>query len=563
MQTIFDGVADVPQILAGVDAFIADHPIVSAITAMIGIALLGLGYLAVRAALRAGKRLPSLLISRLSPRPSEDTLTVIAAGIATAVSASGMWQFFERIMPAVPWYWRVAMFAFIEVAVITSAVRAKRSMKEKYSAGVDGMAVWALTSLSAVLSAMEAASVPEALFRLAAPLVAAWLWERGMAIERHRLTGLAGIHWRITPERILVRVGLAEAQDRTADEVDAHRRLTRVALAAKRVHQLRQANASDRKLRAAFTRRDRALDQAVEHTDLARNKATQATLLDIVTTLGGGDSITALLETAAAPWADLDHPALRQDDEPAETRQEARAAIAAYEDWKRPKIVPFVLTPPPALAQQDMTGSVSSNGRPANGHAHIVTAPATIVLPTPPVSDPVSDLRPEKWPLKDDDARTITHTNADTEPLTDTGSDSDQTREHDDEEPDDRGRPNDQDNQVAEEWIRRRCRGTNGVGRRPSWSDVATRYGFSVGWGGKRVKAVQERMTVQGYRFADDGTVLAPPKSRTESLTAEHGSGDHDASAEASAKEQLLHDLGLPVDEPGPYVVNGSVPTTN
>ncbi|WP_433241447.1 hypothetical protein ACQPYK_36240 [Streptosporangium sp. CA-135522] len=226
------------------------------------------------------------------------------------MSASGMWQFFERIMPAVPWYWRVAMFAFIEVAVITSAVRAKRSMKEKYSAGVDGMAVWALTSLSAVLSAMEAASLPEAVFRLAAPLVAAWLWERGMAIERHRLTGLAGIHWRITPERILVRLGLAEARDRTASEVDTHRRLTRFALAAKRVHQSRQANASGRKIRSAVTKRDRALDQAVEHTDLARNKATQATLLDIATALGGGDSITALLEIAAAPWADLDHPAV-------------------------------------------------------------------------------------------------------------------------------------------------------------------------------------------------------------------------------------------------------------
>ncbi|MFD8558220.1 hypothetical protein ACFV1N_13145 [Streptosporangium canum] len=310
MQTLTDLVGGVPQILANADNFISDHPIVSAIVAAVALVIAVLGYLAGRAALRAGKRLPVFLASRIAPRPVEDTLTVIAAGIATVVSASGMWQFFERIMPGVDWPWRLIMFAFIEVAVITSAVRAKRSMKAKYSAGVDGIAVWTLTSLSAVLSAMEAASLPEGVFRLAAPLVAAWLWERGMAIERHRITGLAGIHWRITPERILVRLGLAEAKDRTASEVDIHRRLTRVALAAKRVHQLAEAGASKRRIKAAITKRDRALDRAVEHTDLARDKTKQATLLDIVTTLGGGNSITSILETAAAPWADLDHPAV-------------------------------------------------------------------------------------------------------------------------------------------------------------------------------------------------------------------------------------------------------------
>src|SRR5690606_18567180 len=111
------------------------------------------------------------------------------------------------------------------------------------SAGIDGTAVWVLTCLTAILSSLEAESPPEFIFRLAAPLVAAWLWERGMAIERQRITGRARINWRFTPERVMVRLGLAEANDRTASEVDAHRRLTRVALAAKHARALREAGA--------------------------------------------------------------------------------------------------------------------------------------------------------------------------------------------------------------------------------------------------------------------------------------------------------------------------------
>lgn len=101
--------------------------------------------------LRAGRR---TLRRALTDRPTEDTLTIVAAGIATAVSAQGMWQFFERVLPDTHWTLRVLMFAFIEAAMVTSAYRARRSMRETLRAGVDGLAVWALTGLSAVLSTL-------------------------------------------------------------------------------------------------------------------------------------------------------------------------------------------------------------------------------------------------------------------------------------------------------------------------------------------------------------------------------------------------------------------------
>ncbi|MBB4916352.1 hypothetical protein ACFY19_24270 [Streptosporangium saharense] len=280
-----------------ITAFASDKPVVTVIICVIGLALLGVAYLAVRALYRAANQ---FFHRYVAPRPAEDILTIVAASIATGVSAQGMWRFSGDVL-GFDGPLRLLLFAFIEVAVITSAVRARRNMRENYSAGIDGIAVWTLTGLSAVLSSMDARSLAEAVFRLAAPLVAAWLWERGMAIERHRITGRHRINWRLTPERMLVRVGLAEVSDRTASEVDAHRRLTRVALAAKRARALREAGASDRKMRGALTKLDKAMDRAVEHTGLAVDSARQEALLSQIGALYNTSALIDL--TPPVPWA--------------------------------------------------------------------------------------------------------------------------------------------------------------------------------------------------------------------------------------------------------------------
>ncbi|MDX3111678.1 hypothetical protein [Nonomuraea angiospora] len=256
-------------------AFVTEKPLATAVIALLSLAGLALAFLVLRIVWRATAWLFSRYVAN---RPIEDVLTIVAASIATGVSAQGMWRFSGDVL-GLDGPLRLLLFAFIEVAIITSAVRARRNMRENFSAGIDGIAVWALTCLTAVLSSMDARSLPEAVFRLAAPLVAAWLWERGMAIERHRIRGTGRINWRLTPERLLVRVGLAEVSDRTASEVDAHRRLTRVALAAKRAKALRENGASERKMRAALAKLDKAMDQAVEHTGLAVDQGRQEALL--------------------------------------------------------------------------------------------------------------------------------------------------------------------------------------------------------------------------------------------------------------------------------------------
>jgi hypothetical protein len=236
--------------------------------------VLPLAWWAGRCAVRAGRAI-GRSVAKID---LADLLTYLAAGLATAVAAQGMWRFFGDVLQLPPAL-RLLMFGFIELAVVTSAVRARRAVRERGEGGVDAVAVWVLTSLSAVLSATDARSLAETVFRLAAPLVAAWLWERGMAVERRRRGDGRRIHWRVTPERIAVRCRLADPVDRAVPEIDAQRQLARVAVAAKRARDLRGAGAKPRRVQRALAALDQAMERAVTHSDLATEARRQDQLL--------------------------------------------------------------------------------------------------------------------------------------------------------------------------------------------------------------------------------------------------------------------------------------------
>ncbi|MER7361977.1 hypothetical protein [Nonomuraea wenchangensis] len=448
------------------------------------------------------------------PAELEDILTWVMAGIATSVSASGMWKFAGDVLQ-LDGFWRVLFFAFIEGAIVISALRARRSMRESYTAGLDGIAVWALAALTAVLASIDAKSAGEMVFRLAAPMVAAWLWERGMRLERRKLRGLSGINWRLTPERILVRLGLAEATDRTASEVDAHRRITRVALAAKKVHLLRSANASARKLRRAAAELDKRLDQAVEHTGLARDDRMKWALLDQVGTLGGAEQLCNLLETAQGPWAQTDHPLVTGAAKHHEAVQLAEA-MNGWSDALRQQRDPEV-----AAAVTSMAAYIARlEGRPAPEFP--TATPTTSVAPA--VASPSSaatETRPEPRPLMVAPSTPLTVAEPVAGSVAEEDDLDDRNGDRDGDQTGDRERPDEQDNREAEEWIRRQCRGRNGVGRKPSKTEVAKRYDFSETWGLARIRKVQERMTAQGYQFEADGTVIAPTRSVADSDASE------------------------------------------
>jgi hypothetical protein len=238
-------------------------------------------------------------------RRLEDALTFIVAAIAAGVSAQGMWMFFRDVLDFHVAL-RIVSFAVLEIAALTCGLRARRNVADPAigEAGIDGAAVWAIAALSAVFSALDSHSVAEVPARLAFPLLAAWLWERGLSIERRKNTGRK-VHMRITTDRILVRLGIAEPTDRTAFEVDAHRRLTAVAKAAMRLRARRAAGSWKWRQNFARLSLERAVQRAVEHSGLATNPERQAALVAQIGALVNASELAAL--DARAPWT----PALR------------------------------------------------------------------------------------------------------------------------------------------------------------------------------------------------------------------------------------------------------------
>jgi hypothetical protein len=282
--------------LDGAIAYADAHPVPAGVAAILGLVVLLLIWRTIRIGVCVGYR-------AVHQHRPEDVLTLVAAVIATTVQAMGMWRFFDVTLH-VDVRLRALLAAFIEVAMFTEALRARRNVieSEDHTAGVDGAAVWALAGLSAVLSSLDARSFAETVFRLVVPLVAAWLWERLMAADRRRAKPKRDrrINWRLTPERVLVRLGLAEAADRSASEVDAHRRLTRLARAAFQVRTRAASGTRTRRVRRAERRLDAAMRAAVEHAGLAGDQVRQGALL---AQLGALYHARALAEiTPDAPW---------------------------------------------------------------------------------------------------------------------------------------------------------------------------------------------------------------------------------------------------------------------
>lgn len=246
----------------------------------------------------------------------ETGLTLAAAGIATAVAVSGMWRVFGDVLgftgPG-----RIALAGFLEIALMVSAIRARRALRETGSVGVDGAAVWAMALLSAVLATADADGLAKAV-RFAAPLVAAWLWERGMAAERRAATGpRARIAWRWTRAHLAVRLGLADPAARAVDDIDRARRLARltkarIRLAVLETSQLPRLLAilTGQPLRIAYAtwRLQRHALAAVEHLHLGLDPTITGTIRTTVAAVTGLRDATAPAALAASsPWA---HPAL-------------------------------------------------------------------------------------------------------------------------------------------------------------------------------------------------------------------------------------------------------------
>lgn len=158
-----------------------------------------------------------------------DVITAAVALGATAYAGTGTWKYLGEAMHY-SLDLKVFLVAVLEGAQIAEALRSRKNIKESGVAGVDGVGLWALTSISAALSTSVAGNVREALGRAVVPMVGAWLWERALAPQRRaaRARKARGpVRWRITPERIFVWLRLADAVDTDVSTVEAGRRVSR------------------------------------------------------------------------------------------------------------------------------------------------------------------------------------------------------------------------------------------------------------------------------------------------------------------------------------------------
>ncbi|MET9339307.1 hypothetical protein [Nonomuraea sp. NPDC003804] len=485
--------------------------IVGALCAVVATWLFG------RASLRLIGKAGRAALPYLAARSVEDVLTIVAASIATGVSAQGMWRFSGDVL-GLDGPLRLLLFAFIEVAIVTSAVRARRNMRENFSAGIDGIAVWALTVLTAVLSSMDARSLAEAVFRLAAPLVAAWLWERGMAIERHRIRGTGRIAWRFTPDRVMVRLGLAEARDRTAAEVDAHRRITRVSKAAKRLRVLQEAGVEGRKLNRAQAAFDKAMDALMEYTDLIGDEALQMRLLDQAATWAGATTLTKVQPRPV--WQTLDHPANTPAGGMPEGADEISANLAEWAELK--------LRGRELVAAGDHSDDQDAT-TPATTRALVIPAPRTRLVIDPGDARPVGHLvpfelwsRPQPRPLSEGLLPPLMVADSDADPVAEQESVATDSRPVADRE-----RPNEQDRRRTVRYYTGRVRKLNP----PSKRELADWSGFSETWALSCMQEGRRLLTAQGWIFDERGTPTPPPDVVATAVSA-NGSEATDGGAE-------------------------------
>ncbi|MFG1846804.1 RodZ family helix-turn-helix domain-containing protein [Micromonospora carbonacea] len=164
---------------------------------------------------------------------TDRAITRISAGIATIVVALGMWQFFTDVIN-VHWTLRLVLFGFIELGIVDAARRATRHLYRHGDLGKAHRAVFFLAGTSATLSAVHADSIDLRLFRVAAAVVASYMWFESLREQRdilhHRNPGKyppitsRGIPWK----RIGATLGLVEATTLEVTEVATQRRIDRL-----------------------------------------------------------------------------------------------------------------------------------------------------------------------------------------------------------------------------------------------------------------------------------------------------------------------------------------------
>jgi hypothetical protein len=186
--------------------------------------------------------------------------------MATAFAAEGMWEVADErldlaILP------RLVLFAMFEVVMVSQGLLAKHKISDRPSAARRHMTfVWIIAAVSGGVSSLNSENVVEFGLRVSAPLVAAGLW--WMALTADLAKPVDAITWKITPRRLLVRLGIAEAGETDLVQVNRERAVRDLARLGLAVRQGGAAPRRVRKLRRLALEADAAMvDEAVFRVD--------------------------------------------------------------------------------------------------------------------------------------------------------------------------------------------------------------------------------------------------------------------------------------------------------
>lgn len=162
---------------------------------------------------------------------------VLAVALATGIAGEGMWEV-ARYELELPPYLAVALFAFLEVVMLSQGAMARYKLR----AGQEPAArrhmgfVWAAAVASGLIAASAGNSLTEVLLRLIAPPVAAGIvWMEltaDQAVDRPRQQ----TSWIWTPRRIGIHLGLIRPGAEDLVQVDRDRRIDAITVTAHRLH---------------------------------------------------------------------------------------------------------------------------------------------------------------------------------------------------------------------------------------------------------------------------------------------------------------------------------------
>lgn len=228
-------------------------------------------------------------------------LTFLAWLLTSALSAGGMWNFmYDTLHLRTDWQ-RYSGFAIFEILMLTSGLRARARRLRSNDAPrwtIDSIAVWVFATASGMFSASDTDSTWGAAARLLISLSAAYALERLIAEERE-----AKFNRRRKPrwlQKLFVRMGWHDPQNKTLVEIDEARRIARLASLA-----FEATITTDPKAKAAAVLRyQRTLAKTNERIGLADDPDKVARLrASVALLIHGTERVAAGRVASADPWA--------------------------------------------------------------------------------------------------------------------------------------------------------------------------------------------------------------------------------------------------------------------